>query len=196
MFYNSPNISKVDISSVSFTSATVTTRMFSGCNALTKIYCGSDARVVPASNSSSMFVGCSNLHNFDSTKDLDSTYAYPDTGTAGYFTSKHPTIQLTGLGTDGHFENANKDTITEIAGDLGHTAEVYAFIDVQGKSISSIKDNADNPYTLTGNMFTVKFDYSYTITATVSNEQPYALLTSSTNGDDVLKFVCDGNRAS
>ena len=199
MFRLCASLNEVDISSFSFTSNTRTSSMFNGCRALTTIYCDKHLEnVLTTPKSSQMFGNCSALPHFISNK-TDKTYAYPDNGQSGYFTSKNPVILLEGLGEDGYFaEDGGADHITSVTGQLNTTTTVQAVITKAGISIKEIKDNTGIKYTPdTDGKFTVTFSACLTITVTLAAEGPYAALTSSSENspNDTLLFRLDANRS-
>ena len=199
MFRLCASLNEVDISSFAFTSNTRTRSMFNGCGALTTIYCDKNLEyVLTTDNSSQMFGSCSALPHFIYNK-TDKTYAYPDNGQSGYFTSKNPVIKLEGLGEDGYFaEVGGADHITSVTGQRNTTTTVQALITKAGISIKEIKDNTGTKYTPdTDGKFTVTFSACLTITVTLATEEPYAALTSSSENspNDTLLFRFDANRS-
>lgn len=140
--------------------------MFDRCGNLDTIYYDVDLRsTISQSSSIQMFNECNKLPNFSSGV-IDSRAAYPNDGVGGYFTTKTPTIQLTGLGSDGHFEYGGQ-TVTSVSGNLGTTAQVKVVVTNPDKTLGSIIDNASAyEYTPDAEGFiTVHFDACYTIIA-------------------------------
>ncbi len=171
--------------------------MFNKCTALTTIYRNDHLEdVLDATKSPMMFNECVNLPHYDGTS--DKTYAYPDNGESGYFTSARPRIYLNPF-EGGHYQTLTGDPITYLEGEIGFGQIVQVVFDA-GYSDYSLKDaynNAGGHYDIgAANTFTVPFEKEYNITVVIGKKiEAYAALSSSTNAEnDTLTLKYDGNR--
>ncbi len=205
MFSGCSNLTSVNINNFVITSQTNASYMFTSDSALENIYYDEDiSNVLTESNSALMFFSCSSLPHYDAEM-YGRTYAYPNNGETGYFTSETPTIKLQfAQGSHGHFEDpANPGVaITTFEGTYGaQDVKVKPVVD-SGYDIESILDNNSpepNTYTIddaTG-CIELRFDAEYTITATTkAGLQAYAYLTKTTNENDTLVFAYDSEISS
>ena len=187
---------EVDINSLVFANNTNTTSMFNKCTALTTIYRNDHLEnVLDATKSPMMFNECENLPHYDGTS--DKTYAYPDNGESGYFTSTKPKITFKFAdGDQGHFEYKGYAIEGYIEVDYQAEISVKAVCDEEGKKVKTVTDNTGKSYEIDEDgFFTVNCLASYTITAQNSEAiQAYAALSSSSNAtNDTLTFHYDND---
>ena len=187
---------EVDINSLVFANNTNTTSMFNKCTALTTIYRNDHLEdVLDATKSPMMFNECVNLPHYDGTS--DKTYAYPDNGESGYFTSARPRITLNPF-VGGHYQTLTGDPITYLEGEVGFGQIVQVVFDA-GYSDYSLKDaynNAGGHYDIgAANTFTVPFEKEYNITVVIGKKiEAYAALSTKNSENDTLTFKYDGDR--
>ena len=170
--------------------------MFSYCENLSSIYYSKDiSNVVSKENSVDTFLG-TNVPHYDE-NNVDSTYAYPNNGVTGYFSTLFPTItlQFENEG-DGHFEDSSGNIITSTRGDYG-SANTIKVVPASGKKINKVINNTGFEYAVgEDGSFMVSYDACYIITASVSVLEAYAALVSSSENspNDTLLFNYDGNK--
>lgn len=110
-FYKCSELTYVDLTGFNIVDSTNSAQcMFYECSNLEHIYY--NKRLSP-SVSSSLFYRCENLPHYNPSK-IDATYAYPNNGQSGYFTSKTPTITLQfAQGSHGYYVDKEGQQITD-----------------------------------------------------------------------------------